>query len=678
MADLKPPFPPKAPDPRERDGETRKRPRQRPVYGWQRHLYAPYGWLQSLSEMLPSSVGAFNVPWRGIIVFAVGTALIFVVNAMRYSDRLHLRVAGTNSTVLEMQLNQVWTTFGAGLGGAVAGFAAILVFYLINRFRDVALALLALFVLYVSLIPYTGAAASYFTTPVGFIVGAVVAWIVLFGISKLRKPTTLGSAEWADIDHIENNGLTKPTGFYLGYFPRTPKRRGETPPPAVLRYSGKRHLLTVAPTRAGKGVSSIVPNILTYPGSIFVIDPKGENADISLPARYKISPYYYVVDPWGLVGRAKAARFNPLDWLDASDVDINENAMIIADSLVVKSDGGKNLFWEEEAKALLMGLILYVATDRDEQDTRHLGRVRDLLMLDGQELKNLFMRMSFSDNPIVASSGARALQKEAELLSNVLATTQAQTHFLDSPRIRESLSASDFRFEDLKDRTVSIYLVLPADRLETFGRWLRLLVQQAITVNARRPNVQPAHPVLFMLDEMAALGKLDSVQSAYGLMSGFGMQLWGIVQDLSQLERIYGKGWQTFVANSGVIQYFGSRDQMSAEYFSKLCGVTTVMTISSSFSRAISSATGGGSTTTSSSSYGESARNLALPDELMTLPREKQLILVENLNPILGTKIVWHTDPFFEGLGVNLEARQAPEARKSRQRAGGGVSPPSA
>lgn len=161
-------------------------------------------------------------------------------------------------------------------------------------------------------------------------------------------------------------------------------------------------------------------------------------------------------------------------------------------------------------------------------------------------------------------------------------------------------------------------------------------------------------------------------------MSGFGMQLWGIVQDLSQLERIYGKGWQTFVANSGVIQYFGSRDQMSAEYFSKLCGVTTVMTISSSFSRAISSATGGGSTTTSSSSYGESARNLALPDELMTLPREKQLILVENLNPILGTKIVWHTDPFFEGLGVNLEARQAPEARKSRQRAGGGVSPPSA
>ena len=76
---------------------------------------------------------------------------------------------------------------------------------------------------------------------------------------------------------------------------------------------------------------------------------------------------------------------------------------------------------------------------------------------------------------------------------------------------------------------------------------------------------------------MAALGKLESVEQAYGLMAGFGMQLWGIVQDLSQLARIYGEtGWQTFISNSGVIQYFGSRDKMTAEYFSALCGVTTI------------------------------------------------------------------------------------------------------
>jgi type IV secretion system protein VirD4 len=152
-------------------------------------------------------------------------------------------------------------------------------------------------------------------------------------------------------------------------------------------------------------------------------------------------------------------------------------------------------------------------------------------------------------------------------------------------RIRASLAASDFKFEDLKTSKMTVYLVLPADRLQTFGRWLRLLVQQGITVNARNVEVKPDKPILFLLDEMASLGRLTMVEQAFGLMAGFGMQLWGIVQDLSQLEGIYGKGWETFIGNSGVLQYFGSRDHKTAEYFSKLCGVSTVE--KSSFGRSV-------------------------------------------------------------------------------------------
>ena len=117
---------------------------------------------------------------------------------------------------------------------------------------------------------------------------------------------------------------------------------------------------------------------------------------------------------------------------------------------------------------------------------------------------------------------------------------------------------------------MTVYLILPADRLKTFDRWLRLLIQQAITVNARNILVKPEKPVLFLLDEMASLGRLSMVEQAYGLMAGFGMQLWGIVQDLSQLERIYGSGWQTFISNSGVIQYFGSREK-SRRNISRRC-----------------------------------------------------------------------------------------------------------
>jgi type IV secretory pathway TraG/TraD family ATPase VirD4 len=258
-----------------------------------------------------------------------------------------------------------------------------------------------------------------------------------------------------------------------------------------------------------------------------------------------------------------------------------------------------------------------------------------------------------------------------KLRSNVLASVQAHTHFLDSPRIRESLGSSDFGFDDLKNKPTTVYLILPADRLKTFDRWLRLLIQQAITVNARDITNKPEKPVLFLLDEMASLGRLSMVEQAYGLMAGFGMQLWGIVQDLSQLERIYGDGWQTFISNSGVIQYFGSRDKTTAEYFSTLCGVTTIRIMSltyalgSVFGTAFSSSYGPGGTTTTSGSNeseshthtigsNESQRQLAYPDELMVLKNNDQIIFVENLDPIRSTKIRWYQDASLRALGVNL------------------------
>jgi len=471
-----------------------------------------------------------------------------------------------------------------------------------------------------------------------------------------KPPTTFGSAEWATLPYLEEKGIIGDTGIRLGVFPAAGGGDDHvTHHP--LHYDSDRHLLTIAPTRSGKGTTAIIPNLLTYQGSALVIDPKGENAVITAERRYALGQRVFIVDPWGITGAVTVARFNPLDWLEAGDVDITENAMLLADALVVP-DGGDG-FWMEEAKALLQGVILYVATDAREAGNRHLGRVRDLLLLDGEDMKLLFERMLDSHHHVVISTGARCLQKEEKLLANVVASAQAQTHFLDSARIRESLSVSDFKFEDLKRKAMTIYLVLPSDRLNAFSRWLRLLIQQAITVNARDIATKPDKPVLFLLDEMPSLGRLTMVEQAYGLMAGFGIQLWGIVQDVSQLKGIYGDGWETFIGNSGMIQYFGSRDRMTADYFSALCGVTTVWNLSSAIARAFSSGSGqggmsSGSSTTTTETSSASQRQLAYADELMRMHETKELILIENLNPIIGTKRRWFEDEALKALGRNL------------------------
>lgn len=498
----------------------------------------------------------------------------------------------------------------------------------------------------------------------GWSAASILSWAVFFlgfgywaaGVLKYltATPTTFGSAAWATITELLDHTLLDGVGFRVGKF-------GTAEGAIDLHYPGNRHMLTIAPTTSGKGTTAIVPNLLTYEGSVVVIDPKGENAIITAERRMALGQDVHIVDPWSITGMDTAC-FNPMDWLVKGDIDISDNALLLADAIIINM-GQNEQFWTEEAKALLLGVILFVATDADEDGHRNLGRVRDLLTLDGEALTTLFKRMLKSEHHAVRSTGARCLQKEEKLLANVLASVQAQTHFLDSPRIRDSLSVSDFTFEDLKTKPMSVYLVLPSDRLNAYGRWLRLLIQQALTVNARNIETKPAKSVLFLLDEMAALGRLTMVEQAFGLMAGYGLQLWGIVQDLSQLKRIYGDGWETFMSNAGMIQYFGSRDRMTAEYFSALCGETTVWDIGTGISRAVGKSSGQGGisssdTNTTSENMSGKQRKLAYPDELMRMHVKKQLLLIENMNPILAQKLPWFEDPNLKELGRNLHEAQ--------------------
>lgn len=207
---------------------------------------------------------------------------------------------------------------------------------------------------------------------------------------------------------------------------------------------------------------------------------------------------------------------------------------------------------------------------------------------------------------------------------------------------------------------MTIYLILPSDRISTFACVLRLLVEQSLTMNARNIVEKPKHPVLYILDEMPALGRLNMVEQAYGLMAGYSVQLWGIAQNVSQLKTIYGDNFETFIANAGVVSYFGSKDKMSADYFSDLCGVTTVWNFSSAIAKAFGSSSGpGGMSTTESTTTTDtraaSQRKLAYADELMRLNDRQQLVLIEDADPILARKLRWYEQADMKAIGQSLK-----------------------
>jgi type IV secretion system protein VirD4 len=114
-------------------------------------------------------------------------------------------------------------------------------------------------------------------------------------------------------------------------------------------------------------------------------------------------------------------------------------------------------------------------------------------------------------------------------------------------------------------------------RMSTHYRWLRLVVQQALIAMERKPVAREKLPVWFVLEEFPALGHMRPIEAAAGLMAGFGVKLWTVIQDLTQLKTHYPKSWETFLGNAGVIQAFGNVDITTTDHLSKMLGMTQVL-----------------------------------------------------------------------------------------------------
>ena len=444
--------------------------------------------------------------------------------------------------------------------------------------------------------------------------------------------TTHGTARFATDREVAS--LTRSeTGLLVGRDPKSGR---------PIRYDGPAHLLTMAPTRTGKGVGTLIPNLLTADRSVVCIDPKGENARVTGRARDRFGKVH-VLDPFGVIGEPSAA-FNPLGDLDPDGLDVAEDAATLADALVYDLPGeAGEAHWNEEAKALIGGLILHIAAE-ESRERRTLGSLREALTLAPDAFTALLGRMqrSTAANGLVARAANRHLAKSDREAAGVLSAAQRHTHFLDSPRMTAVMGRSDFAFADLKRRTATVFLVLPPDRLSTYARWLRLVLSRSLTDMARASE-KPTAPVLYLLDEFAALGRLDPVERAMGLMAGYGLQLWPILQDVHQLRATYGQRAGTFLSNAGVLQVFGVNDHDSARLISDLLGQETV--VFQTLSRALDAEASG-------ITLGEQhvGRPLLTPDEVRNLPQDGELLFLAGQRPVLARKLRYYEDREFAGL----------------------------
>lgn len=436
-----------------------------------------------------------------------------------------------------------------------------------------------------------------------------------------RGTEALATGKWADEQELSR--LQYRDGqFWLGYAP--------TQSHFPLGYDDDRHICQVAGSRGGKGTTSIINNLCLWPGSVVVVDPKGENATVTARRRGNGSDYaqgmgqaVHILDPFGSVDNAEEyrARFNPLDAIDPNDEEAVDEAGRIADAIVVVQEkGGSDPFWDESARSFVRGVILHVITDPFYESRRNLITVRQLiargdwesvetLQAAGEEeipspYELLFegMRRNERFDGVISGTGnsfGSMAVNSPKTFESVIQVANRNTEFIDSPGMRRCLEASDFAISDLKTdpKGVSLYLSLPQRYMSTHYRWLRMMIALTIT-EMEKVRRQPAsgHRVLMVLDEFAGLKRMEVIENAAAQIAGYGVKMWFVLQTLGQLKDIYKENWQTFLANSGLQLFAQVDDEFTKKYVSDALGETELTRKTQSFTHS--------SGTSSGTSYG--------------------------------------------------------------------------
>lgn len=412
----------------------------------------------------------------------------------------------------------------------------------------------------------------------------------------------LGTAEWTDPSAFAAQHTFRDGRFWLG---RSPMGAGDG-----VGYVDDRHICLVSGSRSGKGTTTIIPNLCLWPGSVVVVDPKGENATVAAARRGPGSEHcegmgqaVHVLDPFeeAQVAPDLRSRFNPMDALDPADPEVIEEVSRIAEALVVVNEGSESASWERSARSMVKGLILHVLTSPRFEGRRNLVTVRELLTRGDHESLAELRKMDVTPLPnaqallweglarntalggVISGIGEQFADQHKNAPKQFIGAhgpAVENTEFIDSPRMRECLGASDFHVRDLKTdpRGVSIFLSLPQRHMDRHYRWLRLMVA-LITSEMQATRGRPAtgHPILMCLDEFAGLKRMEVIENAVAQIAGYGVKLFFVLQSLEQLKSLYKDNWETFLANSSLKLFFGVEDHFTREYASKLLGDTEVI-----------------------------------------------------------------------------------------------------
>ena len=414
----------------------------------------------------------------------------------------------------------------------------------------------------------------------------------------------------------------------------------------LLRLRGQQFVILAAPTRSGKGVGIVIPNLLDYRESAVVLDIKQENFDLTSGWRQSIGHEVYLFNPFAEDRRSH--RWNPLTYVSGDPAFRVSDLQSIAAMLYPDGDD-KDKFWVSQARNAFLAFSLYLF-ERHEHDRSAekptLGAVLRVASGDGGELKPYLQKLV--EAPFVSPQARTAfsgLLSQADVtFASIIGSFREPLNPWLNPVLDAATSADDFRLDDVRRRRITIYVGIQPNKLAESRLIVNLFFSQLINVNTKtlpQNDASLKHQCLLLMDEFTAIGRVDIISKSVAYMAGYNLRLLPIIQSMAQLDAVYGKELsRTIITNHALQIIYAPREQQDANDYSEMLGYTTIRR------RARTRSHGQGRNVSDNEVLEK--RALLLPQELKAMGPKKEIILYEGLaHPILCRKIRYFEDAYF-------------------------------
>lgn len=442
------------------------------------------------------------------------------------------------------------------------------------------------------------------------------------------------------------------------------------------------NVMVIGGSGSGKSRFYVKPNLMQANTSYVCTDPKGE---LLRSTGKMLESYGYKIKVFNLIDMAHSHNYNPFNYIYDVDGNYSATAVIKMVNVLMKNTskeggGGGDQFWDDSTKALLAALCFYLV-ECEDKSMQNFSEVMKLLkkaevkegsddyqsdldlifdalefpekyQTEEAEHNEQFKNLNLIDLAKAAKPASRYMclkyykdfkKAAGDTAKSILISTAVRLQAFNIPEVMDLTCCDNIHLEMIGDEKTVMYIIIPSSD-DTFNFLAAMMYTQLFDVLYDRANFKhggrlPFH-VRCLLDEFANVGTIPRFEELLATMRSMEISANVIIQNLSQLKKMYKDSWENVLGNCDSLLFLGGQEPTTLEHVSKTLGKETIDTRSHNRTR--------GKNGSTSENDGILGRELMTVDELKVMKDNECILFVRGIYPFFCDKFVIEKHPNYK------------------------------